>query len=203
MKKILPVLALVTTTANANLIEKILNHKSNVINIDGMQMEMVESKIVPGSFYYKMASKKPSHGTISDQTIESLRKDLIAAGYNNVKITHTTGVVDLTNQDTGSSFTEAERETARIAVAQQQAEIEARNKRTPEQAVKESRDMVYGDGGVMQDPHVLEAWRAADEAQKRLQEHREYMRRVRESKTLIEQSKKTEAGLENKLAETS
>lgn len=173
MKKILPVLALVTTTANANLIEKILNHKSNMINIDGMQMKRVESNIIPGTYYYKMARPATTE-TVSQPTPVEFVK-----------------------------MTPSEIETARIAVAQQQAEIEARNKRTPEQAVKESRDMVYGDGGVMQDPHVLEAWRAADEAQKRLQEHREYMRRVRESKTLIEQSKKTEAGLENKLAETS
>lgn len=201
MKKILPALALVTTTANANLIEKILNYKSNTVNLDGMQMEMVESTIIPGSYYFKMVNKKPSHGTISGKTIDSLQRDLIDRGYNNVSVRRKTNVVNPTN--TRSSFTEAERETARIAVAQQQAEIEARNKPTPEQAVKESRDLVYGEEGVMQDPHVLEAWRAADEAQQRLNEHREYMRRVRESKTAIEKSKKMEAGLEAKSAEAS
>jgi hypothetical protein len=151
MKRFLPMLALVTTTANANLIEKMINHKSNTINVDGMQMEMVESTVFPGSFYYKLVSKKPTHGTISSHAIENIRKDLTAAGYNNVKITHTTSVVDPPGHES-----ETEKQT----------EPEA-NKHTQEEE---------------QDPYVLEARRAYEEAQKRLQQHREYMNRVRESR---------------------
>lgn len=154
------------SVCNANIIEKLLNYKSDKVNMTGMQMKRVESNIIPGTYYYKMARPATTE-TVSQPTPVEFVK-----------------------------MTPSEIETARIAVAQHEAEIAAAKIKKPEQAVKESRDMVYGDGGVIQDPHVLEAWRAADEAQKRLQEHRDYMKRVRESKTAIEQSKKTQAGLE-------
>lgn len=200
MKKALPLLALFVTTASAeNLIDRLLNYKPNNINVDGMQMRRVESTIVPGTFYYKMVNRQTGHNTINPNTIKSLNRKLISEGYNNIRITQTP---DSENDHT--PMTPEQIETAKLAVARQQAEIEMRNKIQPKQAIKESRDLVYGEGGVIQDPHVLEAWRAADEAQKRLEEHREYMKRVRESKTSIEKSKKNEAGLETvNLPETS
>ena len=151
---------------DANIIEKLLDYKSNKINIHGMQMKRVESKLMPGIYYYKVVD--PTRTKTVNQP---------------APVKHT-------------GMTPSEIETARIAVAQHEAEIAAAKIKKPEQAERESRQLVYGEKGVMQDPHVLEAWRAAEEAQKRLQEHREYMERVRESKTLIEQSKKHDAGLE-------
>lgn len=154
------------SVCNANIIEKLLNYKPNRLNMAGMQMKRVESDIIPGTYYYKMSRPTPTKTTDQPAPVKFVK------------------------------MTPSEIETAKIAVAQHEAEMAAAKIKKPEQAVKESRDMVYGDGGVIQDPHVLEAWRAADEAQKRLQEHRDYMERLRESKTAIEQSKKTQAGLE-------
>lgn len=161
------------SVCNANIIEKLLNYKSDRPNMSGMQMKRIESDIIPGTYYYKMANPAATKTVSQPDPVEFVK------------------------------MTPSEIETARIVVAQHEAEIAASKIKKPEQAVKESRDLVYGEDGVMQDPHVLEAWRAADEAQKRLQEHREYMKRLRESKTAIEQSKKLEAGLETKLTKSS
>ena len=161
------------SVCNANIIEKLLNYKSVGFNMTGMKMTRVESNIIPGTYYYKMARPTPTKTVIQPDPVGFVK------------------------------MTPSEIETAKIAVAKHEAEIAAAKIKKPEQAVKESRDLVYGEDGVIQDPHVLEAWRAADEAQKRLQEHREYMKRLRESKTAIEQSKKSNAGLETRSTKAS
>lgn len=58
------------------------------------------------------------------------------------------------------------------------------------------RNMVYGQGGVIEDPHVIEAWREADIAKQRLEKHRQYMKELAKNKLDISNRKKELAGLE-------
>ena len=58
------------------------------------------------------------------------------------------------------------------------------------------RDMVYGRGGAIEDPHVIEAWKEADTAKQRLENHRQYMKKLAKNKLDISNRKKELAGLE-------
>lgn len=103
-------------------------------------------------------------------------------------------------------MTESEKETARIAIAQQQAEIAAKNhpdnppiKRVIDKhresdeaaagAVSAEKRAVYGANSPLRDDGVIEAWREAEAAQRRLEEHRSYMERVRQARKRVEHAK--------------
>ena len=107
-------------------------------------------------------------------------------------------------QPTYKFMTESEKQTARIAVAQQQAEIAAHADNKPiervidkhresdevaAKAVSEEKQVMYGAGSPMRDDGVIQAWREAEEAQRRLEEHRTYMEQVRQARKRIEQTK--------------
>jgi hypothetical protein len=51
------------------------------------------------------------------------------------------------------------------------------------------RDVIYGDKSPLKDTAVLAAWERAEQARKRLEEHRAYMEQVRKARVDIEQSK--------------
>lgn len=56
------------------------------------------------------------------------------------------------------------------------------------------KQIIYGDdGSPLQNGAVAAAWERANAAKRRLEEHREYMERVRRSRKTIEQSKRTTA----------
>ena len=63
------------------------------------------------------------------------------------------------------------------------------------------RDMVYGQGGAIEDPHVIEAWREADTAKQRLENHRQYMKKLAKNKLEISNRKRELAGLESESTE--
>lgn len=103
-------------------------------------------------------------------------------------------------------MTESEKETARIAIAQQQAEIAASKhadnppiKRVIDKyresdeaaagAVSAEKRAVYGTNSPLRDDGVIEAWKEAEAAQRRLEEHRSYMERVRQARKRVEQAK--------------
>lgn len=58
-----------------------------------------------------------------------------------------------------------------------------------EQAVKNEKQVLYGDKSPLRDDAVAAAWDRAEQAQARLEKHREYMEQVRVSRKQIEQSK--------------
>ena len=151
---------LASNTCDANIIQKLLDYKSNSASLNGRSLIRIKSDLIPGTYYYKQT--------------------------NPVKITQKEPSVEFT------PMTPREIETARIAVAEQNARIDANKKQTtePEVAEKDDRELVYGDGGVMEDPFVLEAWARAEEAQHRLEKHREYMKEVMKAKKHIESTKK-------------
>lgn len=57
------------------------------------------------------------------------------------------------------------------------------------------KQTIYGEASPLQDESVLAAWKRAEQAKRRLDEHRDYMERVRKSKKTIEQSKLTTASV--------
>lgn len=105
-------------------------------------------------------------------------------------------------------MTESEIKTAKIAIQRHEARIinkaalHADNKpikrvidkhrESDEQgahAVSRSKQIMYGAGSPMRDDGVIQAWREAEEAQRRLENHRTYMEQVRQSRKVIEQTK--------------
>ena len=73
-------------------------------------------------------------------------------------------------------MTESEKETARIALA------EHHNKpvdETPMETVKHNEKVdLYGDNSPIRDEAVLLAWKKAREAERKLSEHRAYMKKL-------------------------
>lgn len=60
---------------------------------------------------------------------------------------------------------------------------------TAAKAVSKEKQVMYGAGSPMRDDGVIQAWREAEEAQRRLEEHRTYMEQVRQARKRIEQTK--------------
>lgn len=56
-------------------------------------------------------------------------------------------------------------------------------------ALRNDKDVMYGDASPLQNQAIIDAWARADAAAARLEEHRKYMEQVRQSKKIIEQSK--------------
>ena len=69
-----------------------------------------------------------------------------------------------------------------------------------EVAVKNEKTVVYGDDSPLRDDAVSAAWERVNAAEKRLEDHRKYMERVRKSRKNIEQAK-TIAGEVNQKTE--
>tara|TARA_Y100000310_G_scaffold320187_1_gene376337 strand:+ start:159 stop:656 length:498 start_codon:yes stop_codon:yes gene_type:complete len=59
---------------------------------------------------------------------------------------------------------------------------------TVDEAEKDSRDATYGSQSPLRDEYVVEAWRKADEAKKRLEEHRRVFHKMKEKKKAIERA---------------
>lgn len=62
-------------------------------------------------------------------------------------------------------------------------------------AVKDGRRVAYGSTSPLRDDRVIEAWKEAEAAQRRLDEHRSYMERLRQSRKRIENSKRVTSGI--------
>lgn len=101
-------------------------------------------------------------------------------------------------------MSESEKETARIAIARQQTEINshADNKpikrvidkhretdETAARAVGVEKRTVYGVDSPLRDDGVIDAWKEAEAAQRRLEEHRTYMEQVRQARKRVEHAK--------------
>lgn len=110
----------------------------------------------------------------------------------------------VTNKPVHKPMTESEKQTARIAVAQQQAEIAAHADNKPIKrvidkhresdeaaagAVSEEKRTIYGQTSPLRDDGVIDAWKEAEAAQRRLEEHRTYMEQVRQARLRVEQAK--------------
>lgn len=70
-------------------------------------------------------------------------------------------------------------------------------KETGHAADVNERDTLYGKDSPLQNDEVIQAWREADEAQKRLEEHRAYMERVRKARKKVEHSKTADTSISN------
>ena len=62
-------------------------------------------------------------------------------------------------------------------------------------AVKDGRRVAYGNNSPLRDDRVIEAWKEAEAAQRRLDEHRSYMERLRQNRKRIENSKRVTSGI--------
>ena len=56
-------------------------------------------------------------------------------------------------------------------------------------AVRNDKQTIYGDSSPLKDHAVIAAWEEADRAKARLEAHRKYMERVRQSRKNVQQSK--------------
>lgn len=101
-------------------------------------------------------------------------------------------------------MTESEKQTARIAVAQQQARIASHADNKPikrvidkhresdeaaANAVSVEKRTIYGSTSPLRDDGVIDAWKEAEAAQRRLEEHRTYMEQIRQARLRVEQAK--------------
>jgi len=75
-----------------------------------------------------------------------------------------------------------------------------KSKEISEVAVKNEKVVVYGDDSPLRDDAVSAAWERVNTAEKRLEDHRKYMERVRKSRKNVEQAK-TIAGEVNQKTE--
>lgn len=107
-------------------------------------------------------------------------------------------------------MTEEEKDTARIAVAQLNEQIAAHPDNKPigrvidkyqvldevsTDAVKDGRRVAYGNTSPLRDDTVLEAWKEAEAAQRRLDDHRSYMERLRQARKRVADSKRVTSGI--------
>lgn len=152
-----------TSVCDANIFQRLLDKKPVPINLNGREMQLVESTVVPGTYFYSLAKTQPNN------TVDMyLELNTITRGRPSPEI-----------EQPGSLPT---------------VELPAVDNRTEQQ---KSRDMVYGDDGIVNDPFVLDAWDKVDEAERKLREHREYMKKVLKSRKSVSDQKKKEAGLES------
>ena len=115
-------------------------------------------------------------------------------------------------EETGTGhvpMTPSEIETARIAIAAQKQsahpdntpvqDVIDKNPQTEElvkRAKKNEKQVMYGNGSPLQDQEVIAAWDRYHEAQKRLEDHRAYMERVRKSRKQIEHKARETASVD-------
>lgn len=107
-------------------------------------------------------------------------------------------------------MTGEEKETARIAVAQLNEQVAAHPDNKPIErvidkyqvldevstdAVKDGRRVAYGNASPLRDDTVLEAWKEAEAAQRRLDDHRSYMERLRQARKRVANSKRVTSGI--------
>jgi hypothetical protein len=62
-------------------------------------------------------------------------------------------------------------------------------------AVKDGRRVAYGSTSPLRDDKVIEAWKEAEAAQRRLDEHRSYMERLRQNRERVANSKRVTSGI--------
>ena len=112
-------------------------------------------------------------------------------------------------------MTPSEIETARIAIAEFNEELKQQSttnhpdnvpvedminkhnetKEAANPAVKQEIATLYGEGSPLQDQEVVSAWSEYEQAKKRLEDHREYMEKVRKARKNVEQSKRATTGI--------
>lgn len=168
-----------TSVCDANIFQRLLDKRPVPINLNGREMQLVESTVVPGTYFYSLAKTQPNNtitrGRPSPEVVEQITKELQSRGFGNVQVS--------------LQYEEIEQPGSLPTV-----ELPAVDNRTEQQ---KSRDMVYGDDGIVNDPFVLDAWDKVDEAERKLREHREYMKKVLKSRKSVSDQKKKEAGLES------
>lgn len=168
-----------TSVCDANIFQRLLDKRPVPINLNGREMQLVESTVVPGTYFYSLAKTQPNNtitrGRSSPEVVEQITKELQSRGFGNVQVS--------------LQYEEIEQPGSLPTV-----ELPAVDNRTEQQ---KSRDMVYGDDGIVNDPFVLDAWDKVDEAERKLREHREYMKKVLKSRKSVSDQKKKEAGLES------
>lgn len=169
-KCIIPLVLVLTPDANGeNLIRSLWNSVKNNQN-DLSESHSNITKVGNMFYYYKLKPDRAAEPT----------KTVTHSGYDH--------------------------EAIAAALAQQNAShpdnkpLQSKIDSTPETAepgsVAEMNDkqIMYGDdGSPLQDGAVAAAWDRAEQAKRRLEEHREYMERVRKSRKTVEQSKRTTA----------
>lgn len=177
-----------TSVCDANIFQRLLDKRPVPINLNGREMQLVESTVVPGTYFYSLAKTQPNNtvdmylelntitrGRPSPEIVEQITKELQSRGFGNVQVS--------------LQYEEIEQPGSLPTV-----ELPTVDNRTEQQ---KSRDMVYGDDGIVNDPFVLDAWDKVDEAERKLREHREYMKKVLKSRKSVSDQKKKEAGLES------
>ena len=181
-----------------NLIRSLLNKVSKPSNV---VTNLPKQDLGGGLYYYKIGT------TASDPELSALLKRNKELRARNAAL-GLNGVTEET--DTGHvPMTPSEIETARIAIAAQKQSAHPDN--TPVQNVidknpqteepvkhakKNEKQVMYGNGSPLQDQEVIAAWDRYHEAQKRLEDHRAYMERVRKSRKQIEHKARETASVD-------
>lgn len=169
MNKLTLALATILTvnTSNANIISSLWESIKSTPDVS-RQYDGLEKRYITNNLYvYKLSKKRQP--TEQPTTVIPYDKVAIAKAleYQNSKHPDNKPIDDvITNNETSASDSIA---------------------------TKNEKHIVYGDESPLKDEAVLSAWDKAYAAEKRLEEHRRYMERVRKARKTIEQSKTVSA----------
>ena len=82
-----------------------------------------------------------------------------------------------------------------VVVIENKIDATPKSEELAEQAVRNEKQVLYGDDSPLRDDAVSAAWERAKQAEARLEKHREYMEQVRVSRKQVEQAKSVTAAV--------
>lgn len=82
-----------------------------------------------------------------------------------------------------------------VVVIESKIDATPKSEELAEQAVRNEKQVLYGDDSPLRDDAVSAAWERAKQAEARLEKHREYMEQVRVSRKQVEQTKSVTAAV--------
>jgi hypothetical protein len=188
MKKLIITLTTICISTNANaenLIKGIWDKvKSSQNDLSGNHSNL--SKVSVGPFYYyKLNRDKPPPPPTRTAPVTKAEYE-----YDHVAIAHA-----LAEQTAKHPDVNKDQQDDRIDVNPELEEL-------GHAAENNTKHALYGDGAPMRDDAVIAAWERADKAKKRLQQHREYMERVRKSRNQVADSKMITQADSNQISES-
>lgn len=165
MKKLTLIVALIVTanTTNANIIrglwDSIRNQPDMTDKYDGIRKQYITSNL----YVYKLKPKSKPAEVTSTQSNYDTEAIAEALKWQNGQHPDNTPITNKTSKPESKSIDSI--------------------------ASVNEKQTLYGKSSPLQDEAVLAAWERAREAEKRLELHRQYMERVRQSRKNVEQSK--------------
>lgn len=200
-----------------SLLNKVRTHKTATTNIPKVD-------IGNGFYYYTLKDIKPTESKpteidlvpveskiVPGHTYFTPRETIVRKYYPPRETVMTSVPVNVEHVP----MTPSEIETARVAIAELNEELKQQSatnhpdnvpvkdvinkheetKEAANTAVKQEIATLYGEGSPLQDQEVVSAWSEYEQAKKRLEDHREYMEKVRKSRKNVEQSKRATTGI--------